>query len=227
MSIYRSFQKQLVGAGAVAAATVAASHATAGSLLVDGFGDFASATGDAVILAGETETYVVTDTAFLPAGTTVTISVMSDGAATIGDLDDDGILSLNTPTVEPAVYMFEYDLATTVDLTDLPGFSLRVFDIADDVELDYTLLLTDSEGDTAEYTDAFTGSGSGTLSFFLSGFSFLDPDFDLDSVESMKFTINAAQGNDFRIDELVVVPSPTAAGFGLLGLAAMAYRRRG
>ncbi|MEO0966200.1 MAG: hypothetical protein AAFY08_13910 [Planctomycetota bacterium] len=230
MAILRSFQKQLIGAGVMGVAAVAAaSYASAGSVLVDGYGDFPALPFG--VTPSTPTTYAVTDTDILPAGTTVTVSVVSDGLATIFS-PSPGVLSLNTPNTATASYMFEYELGETTDFTPYPAFSLNVFDIVDEIDLDYSILLTDAQGDTALYEDIFSTVGinppptSGVLSFFLSGFSVIVGDFDLDMVDSFKITIEGVPGNDFSINELVVVPTPAAAGFGLAGLALVASRRR-
>lgn len=226
MAILRSFQKQLIGAGVMGVAAFAASYASAGSVLVDGYGDFPG--GGFFVSPGSPTSYAVTDTDILPAGTTVEVSVASSGIATIF-APSPGVLSLNTPNTAAASYMFDYTLGAITDFTPFPAFALSVFDIVDSVNLDYSILLTDAEGDTALYDDNLTTiapTTSGVLSFFLSGFSVIVGDFDLDKIASFKITIDAEPGNDFSIDELVVVPTPAAAGFGLAGLALLVSRRR-
>lgn len=228
MAVLRSFQKQLIGAAVMGVAAFAASYASGGSLLIDGYGDFPG--GGFFVSSGGSVTYDVTDTDILPTGTEVTVSVASAGVATIF-APVNGVLSLNTPTGFPAVYTFDYVMPDDdpVDFSAFPFFNLGVFDISDSVSLDFSLLLTDSDSNQALFDGGFTnmvGQTSGILSFFLSGFTFEDPGFDLGSISEFTITIEADPGNDFNIDELVAVPTPAAVGFGLAGLVLVAGRRR-
>ncbi|MEM0915669.1 MAG: hypothetical protein AAGB29_13545 [Planctomycetota bacterium] len=219
MSVLRSFQKQMIGAGAMGVvALAAASYASAGSILLDGFGDLPTvAVGDTV------GPYPVLDTDLSNSMATVSVS----GSIDSGITPVPGAAALSTGATGDAMFVFSY----TFDSVDLTLVNLLMIDIdavgTSVVDLGFDIVLTDGGGLQGTFTDMFSGDNA-SLSFFLSAFTFA-PGFDVTDVVGLDLTINTSAGDDFFIDTFkgVIVPTPTAAGFGLLGLSCLVFRRRG
>jgi len=201
MTLLRSFSKQLAAAGAIAVAASAASYASAGTVLIDGYGDVPTieAPGMAMYALSPGQTDLigpVSVTATVAGSTGSSINPDGDGAA------------LSVGFSGPATFTFEYDLTTPFDFS---AFS----------SVQFGLVSLDNPDITASLNlDGFVIAGvvgPNSITFDLTG-----APSDVDEIIT---TITAQAGDDFKIDSYAV-PSPTAAGLGALGLMAFGIRRR-
>jgi len=202
-----------------------ATPAAAESLLLDGFTDLDDISP---VLAGETDTYVLTDSD-LPDGTTTEVSVTGVAGTSFSGgtpAEDFAIFSTTADPGNPGLTSLTYDLSSPVDFSLVDALSFDL-DVVDAIDISTDLTLTDSEGDESSFSGGYMGNDSEVV-FLIEDFA-SDAGYDSDSVSSISLAIGSEVGDDFRLDDFSanVVPSPTAAGAGILGLIAFGLRRRG
>jgi hypothetical protein len=209
---------------ALTAGSAVAGSISSGPFLLDGFGDLDTI---APVLAGETDSYVLTDTD-IPVPTTVEVSVVGVAGTSFSVSVPDTEIAVFSTTADPfnpGQFILTYNFSAPVDFSLVSKFTFEK-DAVDVLGLEYDFELTDNNGNKSTLQDSYSG-GDAVLSFFLSNFT-LEPGFDISAVTSLKATVTSSVGDDFIIDNFagVAVPSPTAAGAGLFGLTALVLRRR-
>ncbi|MEM6333490.1 MAG: hypothetical protein AAF823_09150 [Planctomycetota bacterium] len=236
MNTNTTFRASMFGTALAAAALFVGTQANAGTVLIDGFEDVTDVTTSGSLVP-VSDTYVPS-TASIGSTVTVTVSpIPPEVEASVEGAMDGGsqVAALSADFGGEPSFVFAYELDEPLDLTNFTDFELDIFSLTGEGEepnVDFTVAVSSDGVTFADLTNNFGDpSGSGVLSFFLFDFAglFDDPAVDETAITDILLTITTnSEADDFAIDNfrLTVVPSPTAAGFGILGLIALVGRRR-